>query len=595
MQNGKKSSGGDKGAHIAARANKFVQMKKIAARAVKFTNPKTNLEAAAQRFVELYDFAPIAYVSFDRVGRIEEINFAATRLLGKSRNALVGRPFAMCVSKPDTEEFLRHLLFCRTKQKRVETEVNLHNERGELIPVQLSSTPTASFLRDGALLFQTVIVDLRERKKAEADLRAREERYRTLFDLVPVAVYTCAANGNILQFNQRAAELWGRQPDRNGAQEKYCGSFRICYPDGKPMPHEKCPMARVLRGEKLEPSDLEILVERPDGVRRSVVANPKALKNEKGRIIGAINCLYDITERKMAEAELRDKKNELDLIVRQTPFMLTHCSRDLRYGYVSREYAKMAGQTPEEIAGKSIAEVMGDEGFATIRPHIEKVLTGKRADYEALVSFKNGVPRFLHATYLPDKNERGQVVGWIASLIDITDRKQAEEEVRASEEALRAILEQTNAAMGRTDLKGRLIFVNDKFCQMLGYKREELVGKTLQERTHPDDFRENMRLFKRMVTRGVPYEMEKRYIRKDGSSIWANVSASAIRNAAGKPESGVVVALDISDRKKAEKGLREAKLFLETRVRERTAELLAANEELQNEIAQRKRLEGELL
>jgi PAS domain S-box-containing protein len=439
-------------------------------RGVKLLNPTIALEAAVQRFVELYDFAPIAYVSFDRVGRIEEVNFAAAKLLGKPRKTLLGQPFALCIYKADAQEFLRHLLFCRTQRKRVETNLNLRGRNDEPIPVTLSSSPTAAFARNGVLLYQTVIFDLRARKKTEAELRRREERYRTLFDLVPVAVYTCDAEGCIQEFNQRAVELWGRQPNRNGTGEKFCGSFKIFYPDGKPMPHQKCPMARALRGETLKQSDLEILVEQPSGARRNVIVNPKPLRNERGKIVGAINCLYDFTEDKRAEAELRD-----------------------------------------------------------------------------------------------------------------------------SEQQLRAIIDQTTAGMGRTDLEGRLTFVNDKFCQMLGYKKEELIGKSLQERTHPDDFPENMRLFKRMVTKGVPYEMEKRYIRKDGSSIWANVSASPIRNAAGKPQSAVMVVLDISDRKKAEHALREAKLLLETRVRERTAELLAANQELQNEIAQRKRLEGEIL
>ena len=78
-------------------------------------NPKSELEAAVQRFVDLYDFAPIAYVSFDRAGRIEEANLAATELLGVPRDLLIGRPFAFYVA--DLDSFLRHLLYCRTTQR----------------------------------------------------------------------------------------------------------------------------------------------------------------------------------------------------------------------------------------------------------------------------------------------------------------------------------------------------------------------------------------------------------------------------------------------------------------------------------------------
>src|ERR1700750_687426 len=79
--------------------------------------PKTDLESAVQRYVDLYDFAPIAYVSFDRAGRIEEVNLAATELLGHSRDLLIGRPFALYVA--DLDSLLNHLLLCRTSYQEV--------------------------------------------------------------------------------------------------------------------------------------------------------------------------------------------------------------------------------------------------------------------------------------------------------------------------------------------------------------------------------------------------------------------------------------------------------------------------------------------
>src|ERR1700730_14325567 len=168
------------------------------------------------------------------------------------------------------------------------------------------STPVSSTAKNGALLYQTSIIDLRERKEAEAELRASELRYRTLFDLVPLAVYACDSKGIIQEYNRRAAELWGREPSCNGAGPRFCGSYKIYYPDGRFMPHEDCPMARALRGETLESKDLEIVVERPDGMRRDVIPAPEILKNDAGKIIGAINCLYDITEHQKKQQGLAD-------------------------------------------------------------------------------------------------------------------------------------------------------------------------------------------------------------------------------------------------------------------------------------------------
>src|SRR5947207_4009080 len=159
-------------------------------RAPAFRNPKTELEAAIQRFVDLYDFAPIAYVSFDRAGRIEEANLAATELLGDPRDLLIGRPFAFYVGGLDS--FLRHLLYCRTSQQQVETELELKPRKGERIPALLCSTPITSTTRNGALLYQTAIMNLTDRKRAEEALRAKEAELEAVINRTPFMLTRCS-------------------------------------------------------------------------------------------------------------------------------------------------------------------------------------------------------------------------------------------------------------------------------------------------------------------------------------------------------------------------------------------------------------------
>ena len=123
---------------------------------------------------------------------------------------------------------------------------------------------------------------------------------------------------------------------------------------------------------------------------------------------------------------------ELQLIISQTPFMLTRCSADLRYLFVSPAYAEMLGRPAAEIAGKSIFEVVGEEGFTTILPHIEKVLGGEIVEYETDVAFHGVGVRNLHVIYSPDRNSAGEVTGWVASIRDLTDTKRTQDSLAES-------------------------------------------------------------------------------------------------------------------------------------------------------------------
>ena len=121
------------------------------------------------------------------------------------------------------------------------------------------------------------------------------------------------------------------------------------------------------------------------------------------------------------EESLRHNRRLLD----ETPFMIARCSRDLRYVFVSRAYAKMLAREPGDIEGRAIVEIMGEEGFATIRPHVERVLGGAEVEYEGDVKFADVGPRALRVVYRPDVDPSGHVVGWIASIVDVTDRQGA--------------------------------------------------------------------------------------------------------------------------------------------------------------------------
>jgi PAS domain S-box-containing protein len=602
-----------------------------------FADAPTNgeIEAAIQRYIDLFEFAPIGYISFDPVGHIQEVNRAATDILGWTRNALVGAPFVMCVARTDTQLFLHHLLRCRVAKSRVETELHLKKRDGALLHVLLSSMPTLSSMKGGARLHQTAIVDLTEHKRAAEELRRSERRYRTLFDLVPVAVYTCDAKGLILEFNQQAAELWGREPLMNNPREKFCGSFKMFYPDGRQMPHKDCPMARVLRGEDMPECDREIQVEREDGLRRVVAVNPTALKNNAGKIVGAINCFYDITERKENERSLAEAARQRDALYRfverrhvaksvddiyaaaldvlvstlqcdRAAILLYDTAGVMRFAAsrgLSRRYCSaLEGHSPWKRGAKNPRPIaMDDVALADIPKSLKPTIRveGIRAvAFIPLIAERKLIGKVM--VYYDEPHHFGSkelnlALNIATQLALGIERKRAEAALRESEELHRVFVGQTEVGMGRSDLKGRLVFVNKKLCEILGYEESELIGRKINDLTHQENLKETGKLFQRLIDKGAVYHLEKRFIRKDGSLVWVKVSASPVRDAHGKTRAAVAVIRDISERKQAQTALENAKALLEKRVQERTRELMAAIKELQDEVSRRKGLEGEIL
>lgn len=151
----------------------------------------------------------------------------------------------------------------------------------------------------------------------------------------------------------------------------------------------------------------------------------------------------------------------------------------------------------------------------------------------------------------------------VVTHLNITGRKRAEERLRESEGRYRALLSQAMIGVAHSDLTGRFTLVNQKYCEITGYSESELLDMRIRDLTHPDDLTFNLELFEKLITEGTPFEIEKRYQRKDGSIIWVHVGASAMVNDEGKPESAVAVVLDTTERKRTANLLDAQKQSLE--------------------------------
>src|SRR5215471_1041435 len=183
----------------------------------------------------------------------------------------------------------------------------------------------------------------------------------------------------------------------------------------------------------------------------------------------------DICEHNRAEEALRARGAELEAVIDRTPFMLARLGRDMHYRFISRAYAQMIARSPEDVIGKHVVDVLGEKGFAAVRPYIEKVLRGEPAEYELEIDFPGLGARLLRGIYTPVLDESGAADGWIASLLDVAEQRRAEQ-VR---QQLADIVDSSSDAIFSEDLEGTVVSWNRGAERIYGYSAQEVIGKPI--------------------------------------------------------------------------------------------------------------------
>ena len=249
-----------------------------------------------------------------------------------------------------------------------------------------------------------------------------EGYFRDLLEALPAAVYVTDPTGLITYYNTAAADLWGHRPPLGESQ--WCGSWKLYWPDGSFLPHDQCPMAMALK-EKRSNRGMEAVAERPDGVRVPFIAYPTLLYDNSGAIIGAVNMLVDITDRKRAEEDAQ----RLAAIVASSDDAII--SKDLNGVITSwnKGAERLFGYTPEEVIGKPITILIPVERQDEEPMILERIRSGEGIDhYETIRRRKDGSLLDISLTVSPIKNAEGRVVGVSKIARDITEKRKAEEQ-----------------------------------------------------------------------------------------------------------------------------------------------------------------------
>jgi len=427
-----------------------------------------------------------------------------------------------------------------------------------------------------------------------------EQLARSILDQTAEPIVVCDEKGIIIRTNQAACRLYGGNPllktfdsafplIQSQTGKHLCFGLSRKQSDDSERKIPVFPCGQTLRG-------IEARYQRQDGKEFDLMVGAGPVLNVKGDIVGCVITLTDITERKLAEDKLRESERRLADIIDFLP--------DATIAIDKEGHVIVWNRTAEEITGVKAGDMLGKGEYQYSvpfyderRPMLIDFILNKNIASEALYStFKKENGNLLAEAFTPALrpggaylwgkaallyNVKGEVTGAIESIRDITDRKKAEEELRQSNQKLRALIHASPLAIIMLDVEGNVLLWNPAAERMFGWKADEVLG-----RHHPivqPEKEEEFRLINERVIKGEAItDLQLHRLRKDGSNIDISLSTAPLYGADNKVNGIMAVIIDVTERKRADEEIRRLSSDLERRVVERTTQLEAANKELES-------------
>lgn len=307
-------------------------------------------------------------------------------------------------------------------------EIAIERHDGSRIVALVNIEP----IKDGAGRIVGAVNVFRERPEARAGhINGDAHTSNSLLQALPAAVYTTDAAGHITFFNEAAAELWGCRPELG--KSEFCGSWRLYWPDGTPLPHDECPMALALR-EKRPIRGMEAIAERPDGTRVPFIPYPTPLFDASGTLVGAVNALVDITERHEADKQIRESATcyrRIAAIVEFSDDAILTKNLDGIITSWNSGAERLFGYTADEVIGKPVTILMPVDRRDEEPAILARIRGGERVDhFETIRQRKDGSLIDISLTISPVRDPDGKIIGASKIARDISERRRAEEQQR---------------------------------------------------------------------------------------------------------------------------------------------------------------------
>jgi PAS domain S-box-containing protein len=571
------------------------------------------LEAERQRYQNLFEFAPDGYLVTDLKGIILEANRAAAELFNVPAFSLDGKPLSLYIDPSDIRNFRRRMLHLEEALSEIpegtwEWDLQVKPRKKESLPVNVRMTPILHSYNQpdekpqGPLL-RWLIRDISSQVEKQAALERKNAQIQLLQELAFAANQAvtveealryavdrlCEFSGwpvghAFLRRDQPRTELvatdiWHlEEPEKYAQFRQITEKLRLAPGGGLSGRVLESGQALWIEDVTQEPGFKRLSIPEDRNVRSGLffpilvgkqvggvleffLERVSQSKEDLMEIMGHVGVLLGrVLERHQARQALMESERKLRSVISSAPIVLWSTDREGRITFMEGKGLIDLDMSPVDFIGKSIWKLLDNR--PEITDSIQRALEGE--EVHAIVKSETGL--YFDARYAPMRDLNGEIAGMINVSNNITERVRAEQALRDSERRFRTIFQQTHLGIDLVDIEGNVVESNPALHKMLGYSAEEMRQMNFADFTHPDDISDSRFFFKKLIEGEKDhFQFDKRYVRKDGQTVWAHLSVSVFRDEQNSPRYAIALIEDISKQKELENEITEVERRLLTR------------------------------
>src|SRR5246127_2208538 len=544
----------------------------IADRTARLTAANEELHREKEQLDGLFELSPDAVILTDEDFRLLRVNREFTRIFGYTAEEVAGQWLPdLIVPEELRAEALKNRDWL-SSGNRVELETIRQRKDG--VRFDVSVVARGISLGPGQVGFYLIYRDITERKKAERELRRSEGYLAEAQKLTHTGSWAWNVRSGVLFWSREIFDIYAYEYLETGPTWQQF--LERVHPEDRPQIEQRARMEAS--GKEWLDSQIDFRIILPDGTIKHLQSVAHPVRDDSGELVEFVGAAIDVTEQAQARTELekafeevkqrteaaRRSERELRDVVNTVPAYVWRASPEGQVDFVNDRWLQFTGLVLEEAFGRKWEAVLHPEDHTRVVADWHAATkNGQAMESEARVRRADGEYCWWFIRNVPLRDETGKLVRWYGTAIDLEDRKQAEQALRKSEERWRSVFENSAIGVALTDLNGRFLVTNHVYQTIVGYTEEELRALCFLDLTHEDYREANWALITELLEgKRQQFQIEKKYLRKDGSSIWVSNNVSLVPGTERGPRFIMALSEDITQRKRAEEALRRSEAYL---------------------------------